>query len=206
MYFKGLLLLLAICFLQPLQAQEFVEGVHYTVLKTPKTKQKEVREFFSFYNRNCYSQEPFMKELEKGMPRRAKFIKNHVEGMPNQNSEVEKLLTKALITSERMRIKDKVVAEIFKRIHINQQKFSTAEDIKALFLSFGVSEIMYESTANSFSLDIKYNEMKSKTSALRAQGHNLVPTLVINGKYKPNTTQITNMQQYKDLIYYLVSK
>ncbi len=193
-------------FTQSVLASEFFEDVHYTVLDTPKTKQKEIREFFSFYCRHCYSQEPFIKDLENNIPGRAKLVKNHVEGMPNRNSDTEALLSRALIISERMRIKDKVVAAIFKKIHINKGDFSSAEEIKALFMSFGVSEIMYDSTASSFTVDIKHSEMKQKTGALRAQKVTSVPTLIVNGKYKPILTRVTSMQEYKALLYFLLSK
>lgn len=206
MYLKGLIFAVAAMCFQPVLASDFVEGVHYTELNIPKTKLKEIREYFSFYCRQCYSQESFMKELEQDIPRRASFIKNHVEGIPEQNIEIEKLLTKALIISERMRIKDKVVEAIFSTIHNKNGDFKSAADIKALFLSFGVSEIMYDSTASSFTVDMKADEMKQKTDALRAQGHTLVPTLIINGKYKPNTTQLTSLQEYKALVYFLLGK
>ena len=206
MYVKVVMFACLAFFTQPVLAENFVEGVHYTALDIPKSKQKEIREFFSFYCRNCYSQEPFMKDLEKNMPGRAKFIKNHVEGMPNRNSNIEALLSKALIVSERMRIKDKVVAAIFKKIHINKGDFTSPEEIKALFMSFGVSEIMYDSTASSFTVDIKHSEMKQKTGALRAQKITTVPVLIVNGKYQPNSTRITSMQEYKELLYYLLNK
>lgn len=105
-----------------------------------------------------------------------------------------------------MRIKDKVVEAIFNTIHNKNGDFKSADDIKSLFLSFGVSEIMYDSTASSFTVDMKADEMKQKTDALRAQGHSLVPTLIVNGKYKPNTTQLTSMQEYKALVYFLLGK
>lgn len=206
MYIKGLIFAIAAMSFQPVLASDFVEGVHYTELNIPKTKLKEIREYFSFYCRQCYSQESFMKELEQDIPRRASFVKNHVEGIPEQNIEIEKLLTKALIISERMRIKDKVVEAIFNTIHNKNGDFKSADDIKSLFLSFGVSEIMYDSTASSFTVDMKADEMKQKTDALRAQGHSLVPTLIVNGKYKPNTTQLTSMQEYKALVYFLLGK
>ncbi|WP_286262854.1 thiol:disulfide interchange protein DsbA/DsbL [Thalassotalea atypica] len=208
MHLKGLLTFIILLYVQPITvvAANFIEGQHYLTLKSPKSKQPEIREFFSFYCPHCYNQEPFMKELQNKLPSRAKFVKNHVEGMPNRNSEVEKLLTKALIIGDRMRVKDKLVDAIFKKIHVNKGDFKSADDIKQLFMSFGVSEIMYDSTASSFSVDIKYNDMKHKANTLRAQGHSSVPTLIINGKYKPITTQITSMGQYKELIYFLLKK
>lgn len=203
---KGALVVVALFFSWSTLAADFIEGQHYQVLQGDKSKQKEIREYFSFYCANCYSQESFMKSLAKKLPGRAKFVKNHVEGMPNKDPEIEAMLSKALIIAERMRIKDKVIDGIFKRIHADKSDFTSAEQIKELFLSFGVSEIMYDSTASSFTVDIKYNEMKQNTDIIRSQGHKTIPVLIVNGKYKPLTTRITSMAQYKELIYFLLQK
>ncbi|NMP30010.1 thiol:disulfide interchange protein DsbA/DsbL [Thalassotalea sp. M1531] len=190
----------------PLFAEEFIEGRHYRVLDTPKAKQKEIREYFSFHCAPCYSQQSFMKELERGMPRRAKFVKNHVDGVEGQDPAAEKLLTKAVITAEKMRMKDKVVKALFERIQKQKQSFDTVEDIRALFISLGGSEFMFDSTFNSFSMDMMLEETLKNTELVRAAGEKSVPTLIINGKYKPLTGRITSMAQYKDLIYYLLRK
>jgi len=206
MFLRGLLVVVTLFYAWPILAADFIEGQHYQVLKADKSTQKEVREYFSFYCANCYSQESFMKSLAKKLPGRAKFVKNHVEGMPGKDPEIEAMLSKALIIADRMRIKDKVIDGIFKKIHADKGDFTSALQIKELFLSFGVSEIMYDSTASSFTVDIKYNEMKQNTDMIRSQGHTTIPVLIINGKYKPLTTRITSMQQYKELIYFLLKK
>lgn len=206
MILKGLMVVVTLFISWPTLAVDFIEGQHYQVLQGDKSKQKEVREYFSFYCANCYSQESFMKSLAKKLPGRAKFVKNHVEGMPNKDPEIEALLSRALIIAERMRIQNKVIDGIFKKIHVDKSDFTSAEQIKELFLSFGVSEIMYDSTASSFTVDIKYNEMKQNTDIIRSQGHKTIPVLIINGKYKPLTTRITSMAQYKELIYFLLQK
>lgn len=205
------IMLLSVVMIFPLSltqvnASEFVEGKHYLVLNGAKTRHKEVREFFSFYCPHCFNQEPFWRKVEAKMPRRAKFIKNHVQGMPNRNSDVEKLLTKAVITAEKMRMRDKVIDAFFKRINVNKQEFKTAEDIKQVFMNLGASEFMYDSTASSFSVDMEFDLMKAKTNAVRAQGHSRVPTVVVNGIYMPLANKLTNMEQYQELVLFLLKK
>jgi len=202
--FLRVIIIFFICL--PAFASEFVEGKHYLVLDTPKAKQKEIREYFSFYCDSCYSQQSFMKELERGMPRRAKFVKNHVQGVDGLDPVIEKLLTKSIITAEKMRMRDKVVTAIFDRIQKQKKPIKTAEEMKALFISLGGSEFMFDSTFNSFSIDIQLEEMEKNTELVRAAGEKSIPSLIINGRYKPLTSRITSMAQYKDLIYFLLRK
>ncbi|MFD2167910.1 thiol:disulfide interchange protein DsbA/DsbL [Thalassotalea euphylliae] len=204
---KLFLLALVVTFLHfPTHAQEFIEGKHYRVLDTPKAKQKEIREYFSFYCAQCLSQESFMQDLEKGMPRRAKFIKNHVSGVTGANPEIENLLTKAVLTAEKMRMKDKVIKAIFERIQQKKQDFTSVDDIRNLFISLGGSEFMFDSTFNSFTMDMQLEEMQKLTEQVRNAGEKGMPLLVVNGRYKPLTSRITSMGQYKELIYFLLKK
>jgi len=187
-------------------ATDFVEGRHYQVLNTPKANQKEIREYFSFYCKRCYSQESFMKELAKDIPRRAKFVKHHVDGISDKSIEQEQLLTKALITAEKMRMKDRVIDAIFDHIHKQKKPLDTEEDVKALFIRKGGSEFMFDSTYSSFSLDIKFEEMQKQSAVIKALGVKNFPALIVNGKYKPITTRVTSMAQYKELVYFLLSQ
>lgn len=185
---------------------EFVEGRHYKVLDLPKAKQKEIREYFSFYCSSCYSQQNFMKELERGMPRRTSFVKNHIEGIEGKNPEIEVLLTKAVITAEKMRMKDKVIKALFDHTQKQKADFKSLDDIRTLFIRLGGSEFMFDSTFNSFSMDMKLEEAQNNVKALAKVGEKNFPLLIINGRYKPLTSRITSMAQYKDLIYHLLTK
>ena len=189
-----------------LLANEFVEGKHFQVLNTPKTNQKEIRQYFSFYCKRCYSQESFMKDLAKGIPRRAKFVKHHVDGITDKTLDQEQLLTKALITADKMRMKDRVVDAIYNHIHVKNKDFNNIDEVKALFEQNGGSEFMFDSTYGSFSLDIQFETMQKQSQAVKDAGVKNFPALIVNGRYKPLTSRITSMDQYKALIYFLLTQ
>jgi len=71
-------------FIGKVTATEFTQGDYYVEIEGNITKNKEIREFFSFYCPHCYNQEPLMNDLKASMPDDATFKKNHVDSMPGQ--------------------------------------------------------------------------------------------------------------------------
>ncbi|MDP7592125.1 MAG: thiol:disulfide interchange protein DsbA/DsbL [Litorilituus sp.] len=185
---------------------EFTKGDYYIEIKGNLSKGKEVTEFFSFYCPHCFKQEPLMNELIALLPADATFKKNHVDNMPGQNLLIEQALTKALITADILKVKEIIVPAIFKYIHTDKAKFYNEKDIKNIFLIHGVDENAFDKTFASFHVANQFKKMQKKTKYLRQQGIGSVPTLIINGRYKPLTNNIKSMDEYKKLISYLLNK
>jgi len=189
-----------------ISAVEFTKGEYYLEIEGEITKNKEITEFFSFYCPHCFKQEPLMDELIAFLPADATFKKNHVDNMPGQNLKIEQALTKALITADILKVKEKIVPAIFKYIHTDKAKFDNEKDIKNIFLINGVDSNKFDKTFASFHVANQFKKMQKKTKSLRQQGIGAVPTLIINGKYKPITSNIKSMDEYKKLISYLLNK
>ena len=188
------------------QAQEFKEGDYYVEIKGQASKGKEVTEFFSFYCPHCYRQEPFMNELQAALPTSTTFKKNHVDNMPGRSQEIEHALSKALITANILKVKPQVVPAIFEHIHAKDKDFSSVDDIKALFLAQGINGDKFDKTFKGFVVNSKFKQMQNKTAALRQQGIHQVPTLIINGKYMPVVDKLKSLEEYKQLVLYLLNK
>lgn len=187
-------------------AIEFKEGKHYQVLQGKKSSKKEVTEYFSFYCPACFQQEPFMNKLKANLPKGAVFNKNHVDGMPGKNIEIEHALTKALITAKLLKVDEKIIPAIFKYRHVSKADFTNEKDIKNLFVINGVDKAKFDKTFASFSVNTQAKKMQKNTAALRSQGFTGVPTLVVNGIYKPLTTSIKTESEYQELVSYLINK
>jgi thiol:disulfide interchange protein DsbA len=188
------------------QANDFSEGKHFIEVKGSVSKYKEVREYFSFYCPACYRQEPFMNELADALPEGVRFTKNHVDGMPGRGIKIEGLLTKALITADILKVKKVIVADIFNYIHKNKADFSELKDIKNLFLLNDVNEADFDKVFSSFKVNTELKKMQRNTANLRQQNISAVPTLIINGKYKPVTDDIKSLAEYKALVLFLLNK
>jgi thiol:disulfide interchange protein DsbA len=199
-------MLVFLAFSYTTQATEFTQGDYYIEVNDHITKTKEITEFFSFYCPACFKQEPFMNELKLALPSGAVFKKNHVDGMPGRDLNIEQALTKALITADILKVKAKITPAIFKYIHTNKATFSNTNDIKNLFLINGVNADQFDKVFSSFNVNIQSKKMQKKTEALRKKGFSSVPTLIINGKYKPVTDKLKTMDEYKKLIIFLINK
>lgn len=208
--FSSLVLLTSFLLFNPVfniaQAAQFELGEHYVEVKGIQSNTPQVTEFFSFYCPHCYKSEPFMHKVKALLPNPNQFIKNHVDGMPGRKIEIEHLLTKALITADLLNVKETIVQSIFSYIHQGKADFSELKDIKNLFLLKGVDSQEFDKTFGSFNVNMAANTMRNKTDLLRKQGFTKVPTLIINGKYKPNTESLKSMDEYLKLIAFLLTK
>lgn len=203
---SSLLILVSYLFSPQVNASQFTLGEHYIEVEGTQTKSPEVREFFSFYCPHCYRSEPLMQEVAKLVTKPSQFVKNHVDGMPGRKIEIEHFLTKALITADLLNVKSKMVGVIFSYIHQGKADFSTEKDIRNLFVLNGVEGEQFDKTFGSFKVNLAANQMRNKTAALRKQGITSVPTLIINGKYKPINNSVTSTKEYLFLIKFLLQK
>ena len=150
--------------------EPFEAGVNYTELDNQLSEQHQIVEYFSFYCPHCYNQEPFMADVKTLLPSPDMFSKNHVENMPGRNLEIERLLTKALITAKLLKIDKKIVAAIFDYIHKNRANFTAIKDIKNLFILNGVASNDFDKTFNSFKVKVEETNMQRNTNKLRKHG------------------------------------
>lgn len=188
------------------ETEQFILDEHYIEIEGTQTSTPQVTEFFSFYCGHCYKAESFMANVKKLLEQPNQFVKTHVDGMPGRSIEVEHLLTKALVTARLLNVEDKMVAVIFSYIHKGKADFSTAKEVKNLFLLNGVDSVEFDKTFGSFKVNMAANTMRVKTSALRKQGIGSVPTLIINGKYKPIHKALKTQREYLELITFLLTK
>jgi len=193
-------------FLVNAQATNFIEGKHYQTIQGAQTKQKEITEFFSFYCPHCFRREPIISELLQSIPSDVVFKKNHVNGMPGRKISIEDMLTKALLTAKILHLDDKMIPAIFNYIHLRHANFDNLKDIKNLFMLNGVEGNKFDKIFASFSVNREFKTMNHKTEILRQQGITSVPTLIINGKYKINDKNIKDMDEYKTLVNFLLTK
>jgi len=189
-----------------LNAANFVEDKHYITIKGEQTANKQMTEFFSFYCPHCFKREPLIEELLKSIPNNVVFKKNHVNGMPGRKVDIEDDLTKALITAQILHVENKMIPAIFNYIHLRHANFDNVKDIKNLFIINDVDGDKFDKTFKSFSVNREFKRMNKQTLLLRQQGITSVPTLIINGKYKINDKNIKDIDEYKALVNYLLTK
>ena len=63
-----------------------------------------------------------------------------------------------------------------------------------------------ETIFNSFSINTTVKKMNKATEALRKQGINRVPTVIVNGKYQVNRGSVRSEKEFASLVKYLTQK
>jgi len=182
------------------QSADFKEGTHYQVIKQTATATPEITEYFSFYCPHCFKFEPLMENLKKSLPSDVKINKNHVNFL---GKEMGPELTKAYAAAQILQVEDKVASIIFDQIHTQRKNINGREDVLAIFEKAGVSRTEAEGALASFPTSGIASQMKRNTETFEIRG---VPTLIVNGKYKVNTSSVSSNQEFIDLVIFLTQK
>lgn len=166
-------------------AVQLKEGVHYEVINQQSTAQPEIKEFFSFYCPHCHTFEPLAKKLKAGEDKHGyKFKKNHVDFIRAAGPDIQEMLTRALITADKLDA-PKAADAIFNYIHRQRAVFTKEKDIRNLFLLNGVKPEDFDKAFNSFTVKAAAKKMKKEQDELvRRRVLDSVPTFIVNGKYK----------------------
>jgi len=178
-------LMTALVLSMSLQAAPLKEGVHYEVINQQATAKPEVKEFFSYYCPHCYSFEPLAERLKESSKKNGfEFKKNHVDFLRAAGPDIQFMLTKALVTAERLN-KPNVSTAIFKYIHDQRAVFTKEKDIRNIFIINGVDGEKFDKAFNSFAVKAAAKKMKKEQDELsRRRVLTGVPTFIVNGKYK----------------------
>ncbi|MBY5948961.1 thiol:disulfide interchange protein DsbA/DsbL [Photobacterium rosenbergii] len=199
--FKKILAFASVALLSlSVQAAKFTEGEYYKVLELPKSSSPVVTEFFSFYCPHCNSFEPIIQQLKKNLPDNAKLQKNHVSFM---GGNMGKSMSKAYATSVVLGVEDKMVPVLFGRIHDMQKPPRNDNELRQIFLDEGVSAEDFDGAFNSFAVNSMVNRFNK---AFQDSGLTGVPAIIVNNKYLVEAGKVKSVDEYFELVNYLLTK
>lgn len=199
--FKKILAFASVALLSlSVQAAKFTEGEYYKVLELPKSSSPVVTEFFSFYCPHCNSFEPIIQQLKKNLPDNAKLQKNHVSFM---GGSMGKSMSKAYATSVVLGVEDKMVPVLFGRIHDMQKPPRNDNELRQIFLDEGVSAEDFDGAFNSFAVNSMVNRFNK---AFQDSGLTGVPAIIVNNKYLVEAGKVKSVDEYFELVNYLLTK
>ncbi len=179
---------------------DFKAGIHYSVLNPAwdtETDDIVVYEFFGYLCPHCYSFQPYMKAFEQRNDGKVKVIRVPVVFQP-----IWKIYAQAFYTADNMGILEKTHEAFFEAIHQHKKQFRTIEQIADWYSSsFGVDKAQFLSTANSFMID---GMIRKGDQMMRQMQIQSTPTIVVNGKLKPNGKQLRSREDMMKVVDYLV--
>jgi thiol:disulfide interchange protein DsbA len=203
----GLVTTLLLTFTLNSQAMKFEEGKHYSVVAEKKTSAPELSEYFSYYCPTCRAYEPYLSGFKKVMPEKATFNKVHVDFMGNTSTEVQFMLSKALIIAEKTSIDNKFSSAVFKYLQTDRATINNEKDIRNIFILSGGDAKKFDKGMKNFSIigqakrEKKIQDKLSKNRQLTS-----VPAMVVNGKYLIESKSLDRnnfFAEYNELIAYL---
>ena len=181
-------------------AAKFNEGEHYKVLDLEASKKPMVTEFFSFYCPHCNSFEPIIQQLKQQLPADAKLQKNHVSFM---GGNMGLPMSKAYATMIALKVEDKMVPVMFNRIHNMNKPPRDEAELRQIFLDEGVDAKKFDAAYNGFAVD---SMVRRFDKAFKDSGLSGVPAVVVNNRYLVEAQGISSLDEYFELVNFLLKK
>ncbi|MGH8280957.1 MAG: thiol:disulfide interchange protein DsbA/DsbL [Gammaproteobacteria bacterium] len=167
-----------------LAATTFQEGVNYVPVSpaqptTVQPGQIEVIEFFWYGCPHCFAFEPYVDAWLKHKPANVVFKLIPAAWTGGEHMDID---AKAFYTAQALGIGEKIHDPLFNAIHVQNQYalISSQDALQGFFGKYGVSKQQFDSTWNSFGVQLKVNQALQTLTRFGIQG---VPTFVINGKW-----------------------
>jgi len=184
------------------QAETFKEGVHYIKLATPVAVSEpgkiEVAELFWYGCPHCFEFEPYIEPWIETLPEDVNF-----ERVPATFSKVWKIHANAFYAAEALGIGEKLHKDFFNRVHRQGQRLTSTSDLAEFFAEYGVSEKEAERALKSFGVKSKVNQAGARIRGYQALG---VPAIVVNGKYRIDTSTAGSWTNMLKITEFLIEK
>ena len=181
-------------------AAKFNEGEHYKVLDLKASKKPMVTEFFSFYCPHCNSFEPIIQQLKQQLPKDATLQKNHVSFM---GGKMGLPMSKAYATMIALKVEDKMVPVMFNRIHNMRKPPRDEAELRQIFIDEGIDAKKFDAAYNGFAVD---SMVRRFDKAFKDSGLSGVPAVIVNNRYLVEAQGINGLDEYFELINFLLKK
>ncbi len=201
---KKLVYILSLCFsLMPGAGHaEYAEGVEYIRLpqsQPVETGNKiEVREFFWYGCPHCYNLEPALNKWLKTKPANVQFVRTPGIFRPSWEPHA-----RAFYAFEALGVTDKLHSAFFDAIHRQHEALDNESSIAEFVARHGVDKEKFLKAYNSFSVAAK---IKNAMQMAQRYGIEGVPTLIVDGKFKPNGPIVGDHEALMRLVNYLINK
>lgn len=160
-------------------AEQFTEGVDYTVIAKPvKTSDPSkivVTELFWYGCPHCFRFEPYAQNWKKTLAKDVKF-----EQVPSTLNPRWSNHARAYYALELLGQLDIAHSKIFNALHIQNKNLNNRDSIADYLGQFGVDKKKFKNAFNSFPVETKLRKNAKKERQYHVEG---VPAVIINGKY-----------------------
>ncbi|MGH8307619.1 MAG: thiol:disulfide interchange protein DsbA/DsbL [Gammaproteobacteria bacterium] len=167
-----------------LAAASFQEGANYVPVSPPQPTtvqpgQIEVIEFFWYGCPHCFAVEPYVDAWLKHKPANVVFKLIPAAWTGGEHMDID---AKAFYTAQALGLEPKIHDPLFNAIHVQNQfaLVSSQDALQKFFAKYGVNKQQFDSTWDSFGVQLKMNQALQTLTHYGIQG---VPAFVVNGKW-----------------------
>ncbi|WP_114787743.1 thiol:disulfide interchange protein DsbA/DsbL [Vibrio tetraodonis] len=182
------------------QAAQYKEGEHYKVLDLEASKKPTVTEYFSFFCPHCNTFEPIIQQLKAQLPKDTKFQKVHVSFMGGSMGEP---MSRAYATMVVLKAEDKMIPVMFNRIHNMRKPPQNEQELRQIFLDQGIDAKKFDAAFKGFAVDSMARRFDKQFEQSGLTG---VPAVIVNNKYLVEAQGLKTIDEYFELVNFLVSK
>lgn len=183
-----------------LHALQFIQGTDYQVLDTTASTEPKVTEYFSFYCPHCYNFEPAIQNVKQLLPTEVKLNKVHVSFM---GGNMGASMAKAYAVMVVLGVENKMIPAMFEQIHVLRSTPRNESDLRQLFVDNGIDGNEYDAAFNSFVVESMQKQFDIDFQKTKLTG---VPSVVVNNKYQVTPTNVKSIEDYMELINFLLQK
>ena len=183
-------------------AAQFKEGEHYKILELEASQKPTVTEFFSFFCPHCNTFEPIIQQLKAQLPKDTKFQKVHVSFMGGSMGEPMSRAYAAMVV---LKAEDKVIPVMFNRIHKMGKPPKNRQELRQIFLDEGIDAKKFDAAfaKNNFSVSSMVGRFDKQ---FKQSGLSGVPAVIVNDKYLVEAQGIKTIDEYFELVNFLLTK
>ena len=186
--------------LAPVNAQEFIEDVHYVRLDKAHNVQTgekiEVVELFWYHCPHCYRLEPHLNRWLKNPPDYVEYVR-----IPAILTKSWELDARVFYTFEALGVLNELHGEYFDAIHKEQKPFVTEEEVATWAANYGVDRAQFlNQYFNGFTVNTGVERARKLTREYQTDG---VPTIIVDGKYRTKVSLAGGHDELIDLINHL---
>ncbi len=203
MFRKGVFLLFSfLLFLPTAYADQFTEGIDYVKIEPPvKTSHPDkvvITEMFWYGCPHCFRFEPYVNKLKTELP--PGVVLEQVPSVLNPGWMEH---ARAFFALKLMGENEKVHEKLFNAIHIKRMRLNNADALADFVAGLGVDKNKFLDYFHSFAVDTMVRKSRQKE---RKYGHNGVPAIIIDGKYRTSGSMTGSNARMIQVIKFLVNK
>lgn len=176
-------------------------GVHYEEVENPRrlrAEKIEVMEFFSYGCIHCYNLES---ELQKWLQKNSDKI-NYVRS-PAMFDDAWHILGQSYYTTEVLAIKAQNHLAFFHEIQIRKNPLTSLDRLASYFDGKGTTSAEYKTAFNSPATKRMVAAADQRQRRFRISS---VPTIIVNGKFRVQTSAKVGRSRLLDVVDYLVDR